>query len=242
MGAGYSIKSRAGSGEATIYLYEDIGDSFFGGVSAKQFADDLKALGNVSTINLRLNSPGGDVFDGTAIYRLLIDHPARVIAHVDGLAASIASVIAMAADEIRISEAGFLMIHNASGLVVGEAKDMRQMADTLDTVTNTISDVYVARTKNDPTAVQKWMDDETWFTAADAVENGFADTVVQNMRVAAYAAFDQSRYKFKHTPTVVNRREEAKPIIRPLFDAAAARIAAHRAQVALRKNRELRTA
>ena len=112
MGAGFSVKAKAGD-EAEILIYEDVGEGWFGGVTAKQFADELKALGSVKTINLRLNSAGGDVFDGLAIYRRLVDHPAKIVSHIDGLAASIASVIAMAGDEIRISESGFLMIHNA---------------------------------------------------------------------------------------------------------------------------------
>src|ERR1044072_9600498 len=101
MGAGFSIKAK-GNSEAEILIYEDVGEGWFGGVTAKQFAEDLKALGKVDTINLRINSAGGDVFDGLAIYRRLVDHPARVITHIDGLAASIASVIAMSGNEIRI--------------------------------------------------------------------------------------------------------------------------------------------
>lgn len=124
MGQGYRISAKAN--EADVLIYEDVGDSWFGGVSAKQFADDLKALGKVDTINLRLNSAGGDVFDGLAIYRQLVDHPARVITHIDGIAASIASVIAMAGTEIRIAEAGFLMIHDAWGMQMGNADDMRR--------------------------------------------------------------------------------------------------------------------
>lgn len=181
--SGYSMKAKGS--EAEIMLYGDVGDSWFGGVTAKQFADDLKALGNVTTINLRINSPGGDVFQGLTIYRLLVDHKAKVIAHIDGLAASIASVIAMAAEEIRISEAGFLMIHNAWGVAIGAADDMRTMANLLDKTTASIRDVYVARTGKTSNEVQNWMDAETWFTAADAVENGFATSVVDNMRLAA---------------------------------------------------------
>src|SRR5262245_27525916 len=112
------MKARAE--EAEVYIYEDVGSGWFGGVSAKQFADDLRALGQVQTINVHINSAGGEVFDGVAIYHTLVQHPARVVSHVDGLAASIASVIAMAGDEIRITEAGMFMIHNARGGVVGE--------------------------------------------------------------------------------------------------------------------------
>lgn len=196
MGAGYTIKASATGAE--IYIYEDIGDSWFGGVTAKQFADDLKALGPVSTIDCHINSGGGDVFDGVAIYRQLVDHKAKVITHIDGLAASIASVIAMAGDEILITEAGFVMIHEASSIVVGTAVDMRRRAETLDTVTAAIADVYVARTKSALTDIKAWMADETWMTAADAVSKGFADSVVENLRIAA--RYDPSRHTFSHAP------------------------------------------
>lgn len=183
MGAGYSMTAKGE--EAEVFIYEDVGAGWLGGVSAKQFAADLKALGSVKTINLRINSYGGEVFDGVAIYTQLKNHPARVIAHIDGVAASIASVIAMAGDEIRIAEAGFIMIHNASGGVFGEAKDMRKVADLLDTVTATIADIYEARTGQTMEAIRSYMDEETWFTSAEAVEKLFADSVVENLRIAA---------------------------------------------------------
>lgn len=183
MGAGYSMKARAE--EAEVYIYEDIGSGWFGGVSAKQFAEDLRALGQVQTINTHINSYGGEVFDGVAMYRTLVDHPARVIVHIDGVAASSAATVAMAGDEIRITEAGFLMIHNASGAVFGEARDMRQMADLLDTISTTIADVYAARTSRAHEEVVAWMEATTWMTAAEAIERGFADQLVENLRVAA---------------------------------------------------------
>lgn len=183
MGAGYSMKAR--NDEAEVYIYEDIGESWFGGVSAKQFAADLKALGAVTTINVHINSYGGEVFDGVAIYRQLASHPARVISHIDGVAASIASVIAMAGDEIHIAESAMIMIHNASGGAFGQAGELRKLADLLDTITATIADVYVARTGQDRAAVLSFMGEETWFTADMAVELLFADKVVENLRVAA---------------------------------------------------------
>ena len=200
MGAGYSIKARAG--EAEVYIYEDVGEGWFGGVSAKQFATDLKALGSVDTINVHINSAGGDVFDGLAIYRQLVDHKAKVVAHIDGLAASIASVIAMAGDEIRITEAGFMMIHNAWGVSIGEAVEMRRMADRLETVSGAIADVYVARTNAEANAVRQWMDAETWFGGAEAVKEGFANTVVENLRVAA--RFDPVRHTFRNMPNALS--------------------------------------
>jgi ATP-dependent Clp protease protease subunit len=202
MGKGYSMKAGAAANEADIYIYEDVGESWFGGVSAKQFTQDLKALGKVDIINLHLNSYGGEVFDGISIYRALVDHKAKVISYIDGIAASIASVIAMAGDEIRISEAGFMMIHEASGGVFGRAQEHRQIADLLETITRTIGDVYVARTGQTKEAIMDWMAEEKWFTAAEAVELLFADAVVANLRLAAHATgpFDLDRHGFRHAP------------------------------------------
>lgn len=195
--SGYRVINR-GSERAEIYLYGIIGADWFGdGVTAKKFADDLKALGNVKTIDLRINSEGGSVFDGKAMYSLLIEHKAKVITHIDGLAASAASFIAMAGDEIHIAEGGFVMIHNAWMFSMGDAKEMRRTADLLDTVNGTILDVYAARTKGDKNKIAKMMDDETWMTAAEAVKNGFADKMVENMKVAACVSHPD---RFKKLP------------------------------------------
>lgn len=179
-----------GKDAGEILLYGTIGNDWFGdGVTAKQFADDLKKLGKVQTIDLRINSDGGVVTDARAMYNLLVEHEAKVIAHIDGIAASAASFLAMAGDEIEIAEGGFVMIHNARGVTVGGAEDHRRMASVLEQVNQTIVDTYVARTKQDAKKVKKWMSDETWFTGKEAVANGFADRMVaNNMKVAASLA------------------------------------------------------
>lgn len=224
MGAGFSIKAKGST--ADIYIYEDVGDSFFGGVSAKQFAADLKAAGSVSAINLHISSLGGDVHDGLAIYRLLVDHPATVTSFIDGWAASIASVIAMAGKTIKIAEAGAVMIHDAWGMGVGNAEDMRKLADMLEANTGAIADVYVARTGNDKKKVVDWMGAETWFYGQDAVDKGFADEIMENMKVAAH--FDINKHKFKNAPAAL--------IGRPDFDAARDRLAQMRREFLNRKN------
>lgn len=181
---GYRIIAK--KDRAEIYLYGVIGQDFWGdGISAKMFADDLKKAGDVSRIDLRINSEGGDVFDGKAMYTLLTEHRAKVTTHVDGLAASAASYVAMAGNEIVIAEAAFMMIHPAWTITVGGATELREMADRLDTINETIADVYVARTGQDYDKVKKWMDAETWFTGSEAVETGFADRMVENQKVAA---------------------------------------------------------
>lgn len=229
MGSGFRIEARANA-SAEIYIYEDIGDSWFGGVTAKQFADELKALGDVQAIDLRINSAGGDVFDGLAIYRQLVDHKAKVTTHVDGIAASIASVIAMAGTEIRISEAGFFMIHDAWGVSIGNAADMRKYADLLETISGSIVDVYSARTSLKSDELVTLMGAETWLGAGEAVEKGFADVLVPNMRVAAH--FDMEKHKFRNAP--------AELVGRPSYDAAKQRLSAMRAKIEVARFRENR--
>jgi ATP-dependent Clp protease protease subunit len=195
MGNGYSIRAK-GNALAEIYIYEDVGEGWFGGVSAKQFSADLKALGSVSTIDVRINSYGGEVFDGLAIYRQLVEHPAKIVVHIDGVAASIASVIAMAGDEIRIAEAGFVMIHPAQGGVLGCASDMRDMADLLDKITASIVDVYQKRTGASADDIAGWVAADTWFTGREALDAGFADVIDENILLAAHTDVAAHKDKF----------------------------------------------
>lgn len=187
-----------GNKKGEIWLYDQVGEGFFGGMSAKQFNEKLNKLGQVDTINLRINSPGGSVFDGVAIYNALKRHPARLEVDVDGIAASIASVIAMAGDEIRMAANSFMMIHDPYGMAMGNSVDMRKTADLLDQIKGTIVDTYVKRTGQTSADVAQMMADETWMTAADAVQQGFADAITDEQRVAACYNFDMS--KFKHPP------------------------------------------
>lgn len=196
-----------GSGRGEVYLYGDVGASWFGeGVTAKDFADAIKGLGKVNTIDLRINSEGGDVFAGKAMYSLLVEHQAKVITHIDGLAASAASYVAMAGDEIEIAEAAFLMIHNPYTIVRGGSDDLRRQADLLDTVADSIRKVYVDRTGADDEQIKAWMEDETWFSGADAVEHGFADRTVENLKVAASISNSD---KFKNLPKALMPRRSA---------------------------------
>lgn len=169
-------------GEATdtleIDVYDDIGESFWGGgVTAKAVRRALKNASKARTIKLRVNSRGGDVFDGFAIYNLLVDHPARVEADVDALAASMASVILMAAEEIRVAQGAMIMIHNPIALAFGEADDLRGTAELLDKVRDQIADAYVSRTGLGKDRIHEMMDAETWLTPEEAKANGFADVV-----------------------------------------------------------------
>lgn len=183
---GYRVVSRAAANAADIYIYGSIGADWFGeGISAKQFADDLKKIGAVATLNIRINSEGGSVFDGRSMHTLLVDHKARKIVHVDGLAASAASFLAMAGDEIEIAKGAFMMVHNSTIVTFGGAEDLRRTADLLDSVNGTIRETYAARSKVTVAQAKEWMDAETWFTGPEAVAAGLADRVVADMKVAA---------------------------------------------------------
>lgn len=213
-GKGVKIVNRGD--EAEVFIY-DIIDPFFG-IGAKQFADDLKEIGDVKTINVRINSPGGDVFDGLAIFNQLDRHKARIVVDVDGLAASIASIIAMAGDEIRMAANSMMMIHDPWTIAVGNAVELRETADTLEQIGNQLVGTYARRTGTDSEQLETWMADETWFSAEEAKEHGFADTVIEPNAVAASVKdFDLSR--FKNTP---------KDILEPKKDAPWSRLALDR--------------
>lgn len=179
--------SNAAENEADILIYDEIG---YWGVTAADFVHDLAEV-EADVINLRINSPGGSVFDGIAIYNSLVQHKAKIIVHIEGWAASIASVIAMAGDEIRIGEAAQIMIHKPWSFVMGTDDDLRKEADVLESLEEAIVDVYEARTGADRAEIAAWVKAETWFKGKAAVDVGFADEVVPlklKQNVAAPAA------------------------------------------------------
>jgi ATP-dependent Clp protease protease subunit len=164
--------------ELEMLVYDVIGEAWDGsGITAKSFKDQLDNSGSYDRISVRINSPGGDVFDGVAIYNLLRAQGKPVSVYVDGLAASSASIIAMAGDEIVMGTAALLMIHEAWSLAIGDADDMRKMGETLDTVTGSIADIYVLRTGNDLADIKQMMKDETWLNSADALAAHFCTAV-----------------------------------------------------------------
>jgi ATP-dependent Clp endopeptidase proteolytic subunit ClpP len=165
-------------GVATIRLYDPI-DSWgdFWGVSAREMIETLDGLTDVSQINLHINSPGGEVFEAIAILNALRQHPAEVTAIVDGVAASAASFIAAGADRLVMGKNTELMIHDAWGIAVGPAADMRDMADRLDQMSNNIASIYAEKSGASITDWRAAMLAETWYSAEDAVEAGLADEV-----------------------------------------------------------------
>lgn len=185
----------AAEDSATIYLYDVIGYDWWtgGGVTAKQFARDLQAI-KADTIHLRVNSPGGDVFEGRAMVSALQSVQAKVIAHIDGLAASAASFLVMHASEIEMTDGAFMMIHNGWTIALGDRHAMLETAALLEKIDASIVDDYLKRANVDRETLSAWMDAETWFTAAEAVDNGLADRVVTTDGSASARAWNLDAY------------------------------------------------
>jgi len=178
--------SNAGT-SAEISIYEEIG---MGGVTPASFISQLTALGKIP-ITVRINSLGGSVFDGLAIYNLLRDHVGGVTIKIDGVAASMASVVAMAGTRVIMSESALMMIHNPASEVAGEASDLRNMAQVLDQVKNSLVAAYHRKTKMAPNKIAMMMDAETWMSAPEALALGFIDAVEKSAVVVA--KFDTKR-------------------------------------------------
>jgi ATP-dependent protease ClpP protease subunit len=212
MASWYAIRAR-GTG-AEVAIYDEIGAY---GVSAKGFLAELGALPDGTPVDLRLNSPGGSVFDAVAIHNALKRHEGTITVWIDGIAASAASYIAMAGDEIVMPENAFLMIHDPAGLVMGTAEDMRAMAEALDKVKGSLVSGYAAKSGRTPEEVSALMTAETWFDAADAVAQGFADRLIEPVRIAA--RFDIGR--FRNAPPMLVDAIEAEPEPEEAADGAA---------------------
>ena len=182
----YNIKNTDESAE--ISIFDEIGDY---GTSAKDFVEHISSIGK-KDITLRINSVGGSVFDGLAIYNALRSHSGYVQIKIEGLAASISTVIAMAGDSVEMAENGFFMIHNPFGQSAGEATDFRKTADLLDKIKDEIIEIYQRKTKLPYDVLSKMMDEETWLSSQEAQEFGFIDDITEPMRVAA--KFDLSKF------------------------------------------------
>lgn len=197
--------------KADVYLYDVIGDSW-DGTTARQFAQDLSALGNLDVLNIFMNSPGGVVTEGLAIYNILVRNKATKNVFVDGLAGSIASVVAMAGDKIVTAKNASWMIHNPYMFVVGDADELRHWAQRLDSLRDTILSSYMDRSGGKTTEKQfsAWMDEEKWFSAAEALEAGLTDEVSEKeIAIAAMAKHDLSRFK-KVPKTLLEMQAAAK--------------------------------
>ncbi|QNB48201.1 Clp protease ClpP [Thermanaerosceptrum fracticalcis] len=208
-------------GTAELLLYGEISSSTWWGdeVTPKQFKKDLDDLGDVSEINVYINSEGGDVFAGQAIYSMLKRHRATINIYVDGLAASIASVIAMVGDKVIMPKNAMMMVHNPWTIAIGTADDFRKLADDMDKIRESIITVYTDKSGMDQDKIIEMMDKETWMTAEEAVKYGFADEIEEEKQVAASLnggflmlngqKFDLS--KFKNPPKLAFLTPEKPP-------------------------------
>ena len=208
------FRAEAAADEATLYLYDAIVSDaaeaeWFGGVDPLTFAQTLAGI-TAPVIHLRINSPGGDVFAAQAIAQALREHPAKVIAHIDGYAASAATEVAVAADEVIMAPGAMYMIHNAWTIAWGNKNDLIDTAALLEKVDGTLAAGYAARTGQGIEQVRAWMDAETWFTAQEAVDAGFADSVAE-AKVKASAHWNLSAYAHAPAPAA----EPAEPAVPP---------------------------
>ena len=211
----YQIKAK-GNKSAEIIIYGDIGESWWGdSVTAKQFVQDLAAL-DVDALTVRINSYGGSVSDGIAIYNAIKRHKAETTVAIDGVAVSIASLIAMAGDKVEMADNALMMIHAPWGGSVGNAKDMRDMADTLDKFAQAMSTGYADKAGKTIDAVMSWLTDgvDHWFTAAEASAEGLVDAITAAMPVSAH--FDlNTRYKTIPAAAGIFTQPPTKEIIMP---------------------------
>ncbi len=182
---------NADSGEATIWLYDVISD--FWGISARDFNKELMSI-EADTVHLRINSPGGDVYEARAIQSGLAQSGKKVIVHIDGLAASAATYIALAGDEIEMADGAWFMIHNAWTFMAGDKNDLMAEAETLERIDTSLRKDYTTKSGATDEQVREWMDAETWFTADEAKENGFITSVVSNVKAPAANAWNLTQY------------------------------------------------
>lgn len=214
-----------------LLLYGEISDLMWWGdeVTPKQFKADLDALGDVSEIKVYINSGGGDVFAGQAIHSMLKRHKAKITVYVDGLAASIASVVAMAGDTVIMPRNAMMMVHDPWTIAIGNAKEFRKLADDLEKIGESIVAAYEAKTGMDRDKIVELLDAETWLTAEEAVEMGFADELEEEKAIAASLnggvltvngqAVDLNKFKnppkLAFIPPTPKAREDPPPLVEP---------------------------
>lgn len=205
----YRIDAKAGADEAEILIYDEIG---FWGITASDFVRDLNTV-TAEKITLRINSPGGEVFDGIAIHNALRQHSASVTVKVDSLAASIATVIAMAGDRVEMAKHSTFMIHEPFTLAVGDAEDLRKTSEVLDQLGDTIAAMYAERAGGTTASWRDKMREETWYTDQQAVDAGLADAIA-GQSSEAKNSFDLS--VFRHPPEdLLQRSPQSGPASQP---------------------------
>jgi ATP-dependent Clp endopeptidase proteolytic subunit ClpP len=192
-------ESKEGEVIGEVEILDVIDDTF--GVNSSQLIASIRAM-NVDRIHVAINSPGGNVFSGMGIYSALKAHKAKITTENMGLAASIASIVMMAGDEVFQRENSMMMLHKSWGITAGNAKELRDMAGVLDKIDTQLISIYSAKTKLDPSIIENYLEAETWFTASEAQEIGLAHTL-EYETIKAKAAFDLSIYK--NTPDILKK-------------------------------------
>ncbi len=185
----YNIKAEASSKSADVYIFDEIGTF---GLTAQSFIEEIKSYKD-TPMSLHINCVGGDVFEGMAIYNVLKKRTARTTVYIEGIAASMGSVIALAGDEVVMAENSLFMIHNAWGGAMGEATEIRKTAALLDKISGEIADIYTKKTNLPYNRVKEMMDEETWLSADEAFNLGFIDSISDAIKVAA--KYDVSKFK-----------------------------------------------
>lgn len=213
------FQMKADNGVAQIDIFGQIVSEklFDEETSASSFRDSLKSLGDVSTINLSINSGGGSVWDGVAIYNMLKSHKATVNVYVEGLAASIASVIAMAGDTITMRSGSMMMVHMPFTIAQGNAEEMRKTADALEKTGNNIVDIYSSRTGIPSDDIRNIMNDETWLSAEEAVKQGWA-TKLDQKEAVMNSVPKEILGRFSNVPKNVLARVEKKTLSQDRLD------------------------
>jgi ATP-dependent Clp endopeptidase proteolytic subunit ClpP len=196
---------KAENDTAEIALFDEIGAW---GVSVSDFKKEFDAIKGAKAITLLINSPGGSVFDGMAIFNILAGVKDKITTQVIGLAASVSSIIALAGKRLIMNEGTYFMIHDPWALAIGTGAEMRKTADLLDSIGSGMADIYTARSSHTREEILALMAAETWLTAAEAVEAGFADEVEEAQQIAAVT--DLSKFNYQHTPKAVLDRIDDK--------------------------------
>lgn len=218
------VTNTAGADGSTLYLYGVIGDDGWGdGISAIDFAKQL--TGASGDLHVRLNSPGGDVFEGRAMAQAIREYPGNVTVHVDGIAASAATFLCCAADDVVMAKGAMMMIHNAWSVVGGNSEDLLQAAALLEKIDGQIADSYAAKTGVTAVQARAWMAAETWFTETEAVDAKLANSIAEDKDGSkARAAWDLSVYdKAPPAPKPDDAAEQAKALLEEEAEAAVAR-------------------
>jgi ATP-dependent Clp endopeptidase proteolytic subunit ClpP len=199
----YALSARAEIRQTEISIFDEIG---YYGVSAKQFIGDLKRVPADHEIVLKIHSPGGEVFDGNAIFNALKRHPGGVTVQIEGLAASMATVISLAGAPVKMAANGFYMIHNPWGVAMGDADEMRDQAALLEKIREGMIAAYASKSGQEPEQIAAWMDAETWFSAEEAQAAGFVDEVTDSLALAASANKFSRLGKFRNAPSDLTAR------------------------------------